>query len=546
MQWFLNPSTSRLTGISIDPLVPMHIVSLCRFTFAAFVISAPASAQTLLPGPFPGADVVEIEAGRLDAALAALPAQIEETMERSNVPGIAVAVVHDGEVVYAEGFGVRNIETGEPITPDTVFVAASLSKSVTASVAAIAVAKGQIGWDDVANDHLPALQLSDPYIRDHATIGDFFAHRTGLPHAAGDDLEDLGFDRDTVIARLVAHQMNRFRRDYAYANFGTTIGAEAVAAAAGMAWEDLADAYLFEPLGMTSTSYRNADYMAAENRALIHAMETGEPLALFERNPDPQAPAGGLSSSVLDMAKWLNLILTGGVSDDIELFGPGDLLPAIQPQIVSSPSPMAGGRTDTYGYGFNVGVTPTGRVTLSHSGAFVLGAAARFVMLPGDDLGIVVLTNAGPVGAAEAIAADFMDHYQFGEASRDWYAGFNGLMAGYMVPAGDLAGLPAPADAPENTDLSSYSGVYGNAYFGPLTISEEVDGLVAELGPEPMQFPLEPWSEGVFAMSPRSENAPAGSLSSVTFGEDANGNRTVRIDYLDRDGLATWTEGLAQ
>jgi hypothetical protein len=115
-----------------------------------------------------------------------------------------------------------------------------------------------------------------------------------------------------------------------------------------------------------------------------------------------------------------------------------------------------------------------------------------------------------------------------------------------MVPAGDLAGLPAPADAPENTDLSSYSGVYGNAYFGPLTISEEVDGLVAELGPEPMQFPLEPWSEGVFAMSPRSENAPAGSLSSVTFGEDANGNRTVRIDYLDRDGLATWTEGLAQ
>ncbi|WP_417580509.1 serine hydrolase [Pelagibacterium sp.] len=520
----------------------MKILNSSFLALSALIISAPASSQTLTPGVFPGADVVAIESGRLEAALAALPAQIEDTMERSNVPGIAVAVVHEGEVVYAQGFGVREVGTDEAITPETVFMAASLSKSVSATIAAIAVANDQISWDDIASEHLPMLRLSDTYIADNATIGDFFAHRTGLPHAAGDNLEDLGFDRASIIERLVQLDLNRFRRDYAYANFGTTIGGEAVAAAAGLAWEDLAQASLFEPLGMNSSSYRNSDYRAAENRAVLHAMDTGEPQALFERDPDQQAPAGGLSSNVLDMANWLNLVLKQGTVAETELYAPGDMLPAIQPQIVGSPSPMAGGRTDAYGYGFNVGVTPTGRVMLSHSGAFVLGAATRFVMLPGDELGIVVLTNAAPVGAAEAIAADFIDHYQFGEASRDWYEGFNGLMANYLTPVGNLVGLPEPQDTPDIADAAAYTGVYENSYFGPLTIAESADGLVAELGPVPMRFPLAPWSEDVFAISPRNENAPADSRSSVTFSEDADGNRTVRIDYLDGEGLATWTQ----
>ncbi|MCD7059526.1 serine hydrolase [Pelagibacterium xiamenense] len=524
----------------------MHKTSLICLFAATALAAVPVFAQTVVPGPYPGADVTEITESRLGMALSALPAYVEDTMERSGVPGIAVAVVHDGELVFAEGFGVREIGTSDPITPETVFMAASVSKPVSATVAAAAVFNNEVDWDDVASSHLPTLALSDPYVRDHATIGDFFAHRSGLPHAAGDDLEDLGFDRDTIIARLLEHELDRFRLDYAYSNFGITIGAEAVAAAAGMAWEDLADAYIFEPVGMPHSSYRHADYMAAENRAVIHAMDTGAPLALFERDADPQAPAGGLSTNVLDMANWLNLVLSGGTAGSREVFAPDDLLPAVQPQIVSGPSPAADGRSDAYGYGFNVGVTPTGRVMLSHSGAFVLGAATRVVLLPGDDLGIVVLTNAGPVGAAEAIGAYFIDLYQFGEASRDWFAGFNGVMQGYMAPVGDLAGLPTPPDAPENPDPSLYVGTYENAYFGPLTIAEDAEGLVAELGPAPQRFRLEPWAQDVFAISPRTENAPRGSRSSVTFAKREDGARTVRIDYLDTDGLGTWMEEAVQ
>src|SRR5690606_39198061 len=122
----------------------------------------------------------------------------------------------------------------------------------------------------------PSLRLSDPYVTDHATIGDFFSHRTGIPAGMGDELEDLGFGRGEIIRRLAQVPLDRFRASYHYANFGITIGAEAVAAAAGMAWEELAEDLLFAPLGMEATSFRNADYLARENRASLHAWENGE------------------------------------------------------------------------------------------------------------------------------------------------------------------------------------------------------------------------------------------------------------------------------
>jgi CubicO group peptidase (beta-lactamase class C family) len=198
---------------------------------------------------------------------------VADIMARSGVPGMAVAVVHDGETVFARGFGIRRAGEAAEVTPETVFQIASISKSVSATVAAIAVSRVLAHWDDPVATHLPGLRLSDPYITAHATIGDFFAHRSGLPAAAGDDLKDLGFDRATILARLEQLPLDAFRISYHYANFGTTVAAEAVAAAAGRDWEELADALLFAPAGMTATSYRHADFLARENRAALHARE---------------------------------------------------------------------------------------------------------------------------------------------------------------------------------------------------------------------------------------------------------------------------------
>ena len=133
-----------------------------------------------------------------------------------------------------------------------------------------AVGRGTVQWSDPVAKYLPGFTLSDPYVGTHVTIADMYAHRSGLPGQAGDLLEDLGYDRTAIIARLALEPLDPFRTVYHYANFGLTAGGEAVAKAAGTTWEDLSQDVLYGPRGMTSTSSRFSDYRKALNRALLH------------------------------------------------------------------------------------------------------------------------------------------------------------------------------------------------------------------------------------------------------------------------------------
>ncbi len=499
-----------------------------------------ATAQDLVVGATPGEDVIAVPAGAIEAAIAELPRIVTEIMERSGVPGMSVGVVHEGALVFAEAFGVRDMASGAPVTTDTVFQIASISKPVSATVTAVAVGQGVAGWDDPVVSHLPDFRLSDAAVTAQASIGDFFAHRSGLPHAAGDELEDLGFDQAEILARLQLLALDPFRISYNYANFGTTTAAEAVAAAAGVPWADLAEATLFQPLGMSQTSYRHADFAARENAATLHGLEDGRFIARYTRDADAQAPAGGVSSNVPDMARWMGLLLGGGTRDGVTLFAPEDILPALHPQITSAPGGTLASRSGAYGYGFNVGVGAGGRVGWGHSGAFVMGAATVVQMLPSLDLGIVILSNGGPVGAVEAIVATFTDLTQFGEVSRDWYAGYSALFAPYYAPVGDLAGTEPPADAAPPQPLEAYAGLWQNPYFGPAEVVAGPDGLVVRLGPDGQANAVSPWDGDIFALAPSGENAPAGSLSSVRFSGTGEPGATMRIDYLDEFGQGTW------
>ncbi|MGQ3675181.1 serine hydrolase [Xanthobacter sp. TB0139] len=503
-----------------------------------------AVGQSLMPelGASPAADVMPLAPEGISKALATLPDLISDIMTRSQVPGLAVAVVHDGKTVFAQGYGVRELGKPEPVDADTVFQIASLSKPITATITATQVTAGLVGWDDKVQALLPDLHLSDPWVDAHATIGDFQAHRSGLPHAAGDDLEDMGYDRAAILKRLALLPLTPFRISYNYANFGTTIGGEAVAAAAKMSWEDLAETALYTPLGMSRTSSRHADFLQRANRATLHVWEDGRFQPLYARDPDAQSPAGGVSSSVTDLAAWLKLLLAGGQHEGREMISSVALVPMLRPEAFSGPTPSVDARSGFYGYGFNVSVGANGRPLMSHSGAFVLGAATHMQMLPSADIAIVVLTNGGPVGAAEAISAQFMDVVQYGVSTRDWYAAYHPRLMAYYEPEGDLAGKTAPADAKPAMALSDYVGTYDNAYFGPAKIVQEKDGLVMIVGPAAVRMPLRHWSGNTFAIAPNNENAPAGSLSSVTFVQDADGKaRAFMVEYFNHYGQGKWT-----
>lgn len=481
-----------------------------------------------------------IPQGQIDKAIQGLDGIVTDALDRSGVPGLAIAVVHDDKVVYAKGFGVRRVGGGEPVDENTVFQLASVSKPLGSTVIAglIGQANG-LDWNTPVAKLLTGFALADPYVSSQVTIGDLYSHRSGLPDHAGDLLEDLGYEREEILRRLRFLPLAPFRATYAYTNFGLTAAAQAVANASGMSWEDLSHKVLYEPLGMTSTSSRFADYDRAQNKAVLHVRVGDRWEAKYTRQPDAQSPAGGVSSSVADMAQWLRLQLANGKRDGRQVIAEAALIQTRCPFIMSSPPDTSLSRAAFYGLGMGVGYDPAGRVRFSHSGGFDLGAATTVVLLPSENLGVVVLTNGMPIGVPEAVASSFLDLVEFGAVQRDWLQGYGRLFEKMRRNPSTLAGKTPPVNPRPARPADVYVGRFENPYYGPLAISEDNGGLVMELGPKHLVFPLRPWDGDTFAYDPIGESALG--ISAVTFRMEGERAVGVTLENLDEDGLGTFT-----
>jgi CubicO group peptidase (beta-lactamase class C family) len=414
-------------------------------------------------------------------------------------------------------------------------------------VVAKEIGKGTVSWDTPVVKNLPTFALADPYVTQNVTLADMYSHRSGLPNHAGDLLEDLGYDQAQVFDRLKQLPLNPFRAVYNYTNFGMTAAAESVAAAAGTDWATLSQQDVYGPLGMTSTSSRFADFVANPNRALGHVqLPDGSYQAKYVRDPDAQTAAGGVSSSINDMGTWLAMVMNDGKAADGTPIADDEALRAALTPVMRSAdgSPTPGsidGRTGFYGYGMGVGSDSTGRVRLSHSGAFAQGAGTTLLAIPNLDLGIVVLTNAAANGTAEGLVNNFADIAEFGSEQQDWVAGYQRALAGVSAPVGELVGETRPAAPAPASALPAYAGTYQNAFWGPVTVTESGGGLVLAAGPDNQQFPLTHWDGQTFTMVPTGENAPDGSISAVTFTVTGDAASAVTVEFWNHDGLGTFT-----
>lgn len=462
-----------------------------------------------------------IPRGRVDDAVERLGGIVEEMMDETEVPGVAVAVVHGDEVVYAEGFGVREAGSDAEVDADTVFQIASLSKPVGATAIAGVVGDGTVAWSDTVTTYLPDFALADPWVTEHVTISDLYSHRSGLPDHAGDTLEDLGYDQAQILQRLRYLPLDPFRGSYAYTNFGVTAGAEAVAAAAGTPWPDLLQTRLFDRVGMKRSSTTYDDFVAEDNRAAGHQKVDGEWEFVEQRRPDAQAPAGGVNSTAADMAQWLRLLLGDGSYEGETVVDPEALAPMLAPQMMSTPPSGPESRASFYGLGMGVATDTTARMRYTHSGAFNMGAATTFATVPAADVGIVVLTNAQPIGLAEAISSAFLDEVEFGGVTRDWLELGQQVFAS-MEEAGQsrLAGDDPPSDPAPPLPDDAYVGTYVNDYFGPVEVGAGGDGLVLTAGPTGVEMPLTHWDANTFTVELPGENS---ALSAVDFSTGPDG-----------------------
>lgn len=446
----------------------------------AKVPAGTTAAPTPPPAPKP-----RITDAAVAKAVARLDRTVEDMMRRTGVPGVSVAVVHDDKVVHIKGYGLRRTGESATVGPDTVFQIASLSKPVSSTVVA-GVLTDPKEWDD--RTVLPGFSLKDPWVTDHVSTADLFSHRSGLPDHAGDLLEDLGYDQAYILDHLRLEPLDPFRASYAYTNFGLTAAAEAVARAKGTSWQKLSADTLFKPAGMTRTSTEFSDFVDSPDHAATHVKNAdGTWSPRFVRDPDAQAPAGGVSSTATDMARWLRLQLAGGTLDGKRIIPADTLARTHVPAIVSQPT-NAVGTTSFYGLGWNVSYDDAGRARLSHSGAFELGANTNVTMLPLEKLGIVVLTNGAPVGLPDAVALDFFDYAEHGKVSTDWLALAASAYAAALAPPNGSTTDYAhpPAGARPARDSAAYTGNYDNPYYGEATVTADDDGaLTLALGPKP-------------------------------------------------------------
>ena len=206
-----------------------------------------AAVEELAPEQYSSEEISETQ---ITDAIDEVDGIAQDVMSRSGVPGMAVAVVHDGEVAFAKGYGVR--EQGKPETVDEEHrVPAGVRLQIHRQHGDRPCRHdGTVSWSDPIVKYLPDFQLADPAVTQTVTIGDLYSHRSGIPGGAGDDLEGIGFDREQIIQKLRYYPLNPFRITYGYTNFGMTTGGQAVAAAAGIPWEELSAKELYEPLGM--------------------------------------------------------------------------------------------------------------------------------------------------------------------------------------------------------------------------------------------------------------------------------------------------------
>lgn len=436
--------------------------------------------------PVPPAAQAQVPVERFPTALDGYIAQV---LVDWKIPGLAVAVVRNDSVLVAKGYGVR--ELGKPglVDENTVFDIASLSKSFTATAAAILVDRGKLRWDDPVRRHLPDLVLPNAGLTDSATVRDFLSHRSGL-ESANMMWALTAVDRAEVLRRVRYLAVAApFRDRMVYSNVGYTVAGEAAAAAAGTSFENLLRDVVVKPLGLARTTWTYAQAADMSNVASSHATigRRQQPIRR-ETQRQPIAGAAAVQSSVRDLTRWMRLHLNNGVLDGIRFVSDSAMLEmhTIQARIPTTPAMRAARQVEDSVVGYGMGLQAMnyrGHPMLWHTGNGD-GQIAFMALLPRDRLGVVVLVNTWSAPMVHmALINRIFDSY-LGYPPRDW-AGEALARVPAMVRAQDSATRVMEAmrsTAPPPLPLGAYAGRYDNPLFGPLFVRLERPGLTLQMG----------------------------------------------------------------
>ncbi len=413
----------------------------------------------------------------------------ELVLKTFDVPGIAVAVIKDGKIVHAKGYGIRSLQTMAKVDENTLFGIASNSKAFTAAALGMLVDEGKMKWDDKVIDYIPEFRLYNPYVTEDFTIKDLLTHRSGLGLGAGDLMmfpDGSDFTKKDIIHNLrYLKQVSPFRTKYDYDNLLYIVAGEIIAKISGISWEEFIEKRIMQPLQMNNSAASLSRLKSRENAISPHAPVNGKVEAIKIDWSETANAAGGIWSNLTDFSKWLILQMNSGkYGENLSktLYSKQVQQELWTPQTITPVNTTAPYNTHFSAYGLGFGLSDVkGFKQVTHTGGLA-GIVTQETMFPELNLGIIVLTNQQVGAAFVAITNTIKDSY-LGITGMNWVKLMHDRVEAGNVNAKKITdninkdiAEQQKAYAIKSSD-DPFLGTFKDIWFGEVVISKKSDKI---------------------------------------------------------------------
>lgn len=334
---------------------------------------------------------------------------VKEMMDAYDIPGVGLAVVEDGEVSYVRGYGVRDVTTGAPVTPNTQFAIGSTTKSFTALGIMLLVEEGRVDLDAPVMTYLPEFKLADPESTRTATVRHLLSHTTGLVRTDASTFDTSVTSADIIKAAATTPLVGKPGEVFVYSNVNTIIAGEIIERITGESWEDFTRERVLKPLGMTTATLSIAELKRQDNVAVPHVFDVLSGLQTTDfLSLGADAPAGAINASAAEMARYVRFQLGDGAplvsrASLVEMhksqvaapdFNVTGIIAAQARAVAKRPDEVPPALVTEHDYGFYWSVERFLGEKLVQHGGNVTGLTANVTLLPESRSGVVVLANA--------------------------------------------------------------------------------------------------------------------------------------------------------
>lgn len=441
-----------------------------------------------------------------------LDQQLQKSFQDFELNGLSVLILKDGELIFDKNYGTRDLKN--PITSNSLYNIASVTKAFTGACMAKLVYEGKIKWSDLVIDYLPNFKLADPYITTHLTIADLLTHRSGMGTFYGDLLwyETERSNEDILQRMQYLPVTNRFRDQFGYQNNMYIVAAEILKKVTGQDWETYVTKNILSPLGMINT--RTEGNKLTKGQELAHPIINNKVVDITMKRPHA---AASLFTSTSELSHWAEMLLNNGVYKGDTILNPAivrDMMAGRTIRPVSGLKKMAGANFNTYALGWSVWDYHGTRI-IEHGGGMP-GYISNLTLIPEYNMAFIILTNtlsSFPSALEYHLLAELMN-----DKSTDWLSLFEGFNTEDKAneKAEEEKRLASKIEGTNpRLELRNYVGTYEDKMYGKaeITLVDKKLHLVFVPAKHIFYSDMEHWNFDTFKIKFADEFLPTGYIS---------------------------------